>query len=221
MNRGQKTGEVFADGVCFDKLVWVFFLTAFLGALIETMFCYLNGAGWMNRSSVLYGQCSIVWGFGAVLLTLVLHRVQHKRMGTVFLAGAVIGGVYEYTCSVLSELVFGTVFWDYSDMPLNIGGRTNVQYCFYWGVLAVLWLKVLYPPMERIIEKIPPFSGKAVTRLLVMAMLCNSVLTAGAMIRYGERQADVASSNRIEAFLDAHYDDRRMEERWPNMRIVE
>jgi outer membrane protein assembly factor BamD (BamD/ComL family) len=75
--------------------------------------------------------------------------------------------------------------------------------------------------MERIIEKIPPFSGKAVTRLLVMTMLCNSVLTAGAMIRYSERQADVAASNRIEAFLDAHYDDRRMEERWPNMRIVE
>jgi outer membrane protein assembly factor BamD (BamD/ComL family) len=41
------------------------------------------------------------------------------------------------------------------------------------------------------------------------------------MIRYGERQADVAASNRIEAFLDAYYDDRRMEERWPNMRIVE
>jgi len=221
MGDAKKANYVFGDGICFDKLVWVLLISSFLGALIEMCFCYLKGAGWMNRSSLLYGQFSIVWGFGAVVLTIVLQRLRNKRIWMIFLAGFVIGGTYEYTCSVLSELVFGTVFWDYSDMPLNIGGRTNVQYCFYWGILAVVWLKVLYPAMEYIIEKIPPLSGKIVTWALVFVMLCNGVLTAGAMIRYTERQTQPEPQTVIAEFFDTNYDDAWMEERWPNMRIVE
>lgn len=221
MGDAKKANYVFGDGICFDKLVWVLLISSFLGALIEMCFCYLNGAGWMNRSSLLYGQFSIVWGFGAVVLTIVLQRLRNKRIWMIFLAGFVIGGTYEYTCSVLSEMVFGTVFWDYSDMPLNIGGRTNVQYCFYWGILAVVWLKVLYPAMEYIIEKIPPLSGKIVTWALVFVMLCNGVLTAGAMIRYTERQTQPEPQTVIAEFFDQNYDDAWMEDRWPNMRIVE
>ena len=217
----DKRRYVFADGVCFDKLVWVLLISSFLGALIEMCFCYLKGVGWMNRSSLLYGQFSIVWGFGAAVLTVVLQRLRDKSIWMIFLAGFVIGGTYEYTCSVLSELIFGTVFWDYSHMPLNIGGRTNVQYCFYWGVLAVVWLKVLYPAMEYVIEKIPPLSGKIVTWALVFVMLCNGILTAGAMIRYTERQTQPEASTVIAEFLDENYDDAWMEHRWPNMRIVE
>lgn len=175
----------------------------------------------MNRSSLLYGQFSIVWGFGAVVLTVVLQHLRHKQIWMLFLAGFVIGGTYEYTCSVLSELVFGTVFWDYSDMPLNIGGRTNVQYCVYWGLLGVLWMKVLYPAMERIIEKIAPLPGKMITWLLVVIFLCNGILTAGAMLRYTDRKIHPEPNNIIEAMLDANYDDEWMEERWPNMKIVE
>lgn len=221
MGDAQKANYVFADGICFDKLVWVLLISSFLGALIETCFCYLEGAGWMNRSSLLYGQFSIVWGFGAVVLTVVLQHLRHKQIRMLFLAGFVIGGTYEYTCSVLSELVFGTVFWDYSDMPLNIGGRTNVQYCVYWGLLGVLWMKVLYPAMERIIEKIAPLPGKMITWLLVVIFLCNGILTAGAMLRYTDRKIHPEPNNIIEAMLDANYDDEWMEERWPNMKIVE
>ena len=221
MGDAKKANYVFGDGICFDKLVWVLLISSFLGALIEMCFCYLKGAGWMNRSSLLYGQFSIVWGFGAVVLTIVLQRLRNKRIWMIFLAGFVIGGTYEYTCSVLSELVFGTVFWDYSDMPLNIGGRTNVQYCFYWGILAVVWLKMLYPVMEYIIEKIPLLSGKIVTWALVFVMLCNGVLTAGAMIRYTERQTQPEPQTVIAEFFDQNYDDAWMEDRWPNMRIVE
>ncbi len=218
---GVKRRCVFADGICFDKLVWVFLISSFLGALIELCFCYMKGAGWMSRSSLLYGQFSVVWGFGAVVLTVALQRLQNKRIWMLFLAGFVIGGTYEYTCSVLSELVFGTVFWDYSDMPLNIGGRTNVVYCVYWGILAVIWMKVLYPTMEHIIEKIPPLPGKIITWIVVLIMTCNCVLTAGAMVRYTERQTVPEPPHIIAEYLDTHYDDAWMEHRWPNMRLTD
>ena len=45
---------------------------------------------WMSRSSVLYGPFSIVWGFGAVILTVLLYRYRDRRDGFLFLFGTVL-----------------------------------------------------------------------------------------------------------------------------------
>lgn len=217
----REENYVFARGICFDKLVWVFLVSSFLGALIEMCFCRITGGFWMSRSSVLYGAFSFVWGLGAVLLTVTLQRIASKPDRYIFLAGFVIGGAYEYLCSVFTELVFGTVFWDYSQMPLNIGGRTNVLYCIFWGLLSVVWIKVLYPPMDKTIEKLPPLPGKIATWVIVFVMVCNGLLTSAAMLRYTDRQTNPQPNNVIEQFLDARYDNAYMEKRWPNMLVTE
>ncbi|MFR6589575.1 MAG: hypothetical protein ACLURV_04760 [Gallintestinimicrobium sp.] len=36
--------NIFARGVCVDKLIWVFMICAFLGDLIETLFCRVTEA---------------------------------------------------------------------------------------------------------------------------------------------------------------------------------
>lgn len=211
---------VFARGICFDKMVWVFLISSFLGALIEMAFCRVTGGAWMNRSSVLYGAFSFVWGFGAVVLTVSLQRLADKEDRKVFLAGFLVGGAYEYLASVFTEIVFGTVFWDYSHMPLNIGGRTNVLYCIFWGILTVLWIKVIYPPMDRGIEKMRPLAGKILTWVIVVLMACNGVLTSAAMVRYSTRTTQPQPANFAEAYLDEQYDDAWMENRWPNMKVT-
>ena len=210
----------FARGMCLDKLVWVFLICALLGDIIETFYCGLVDGQWMNRSSVLYGPFSFVWGLGAVVLTVSLRRFAEKSDRWVFLGGFVIGGVYEYSCSVFTELVFGTVFWDYSDMPLNIGGRTNVLFCFFWGLLALVWVKMICPPLEKGIERIPPVAGKVLTWVVVFTMLCNGLLTAAAMIRYNTRAVRPEPDGIVEEFLDRNYDNAYMERRWPNMIVT-
>lgn len=220
-HRDEVRTYVFAQGICLDKLIWVFLVSSFLGALIEMVFCRITGGTWMNRSSLLYGSFSVVWGLGAVVLTVTLQRLADKADRYVFLAGFIVGGAYEYLCSVFTELVFGTVFWDYSDMPLNIGGRTNVLYCIFWGLLAVAWIKVLYPPMSKGIEKIPTLFGKILTWVLIFLLICDGILTATAMVRYTDRQTNPESGNAFYEFLDEEYDDAFMEHRWPNMALTE
>ncbi|MBQ2920055.1 MAG: hypothetical protein IJE58_02630 [Oscillospiraceae bacterium] len=219
----RETGEqdhTFARGLCFDKLFWVFLMSSVLGAGIEMVFCRVTGGVWMNRSSLLYGPFSVVWGLGAVVLTVALQRLSDKPDRHIFLAGCLLGGVYEYLCSVFTEVVFGTVFWDYSHMPLNLGGRINLLYCIFWGLLAVLWLRVLYPPMERQIEKLPPLAGKVITWLMITLMVCNAALTSAAMLRYTDRQAGPVRTGIVETFLDERYPDSYMERRWPNMIVT-
>ena len=211
--------QVFAQGLCFDKLIWMFMICALLGDLIETLYCKLTIDVWMSRSSVIYGPFSIVWGVGAVLLTIVLQKVVQKDDRYVFLAGFFLGGAYEYLCSVFTEVFLGTVFWDYSDMPLNIGGRTNLLFCFFWGVLAVIWVKVCYPRLSGWIERVPPVPGKILTWIMLLFMICNILISAAAMTRYTDRMAGKAADNAVELFLDQRYNDALVEFVWPNLRI--
>ena len=209
---------IFARGLCLDKVIWVFLVSALLGDIIETIYCRAIGGEWMSRSSVLYGPFSIVWGIGAVVLTLVLSRFAQKSNRYIFLIGALIGGVYEYICSLFTEIVFGCVFWDYSRMPCNIGGRTNLLYMFLGGILAVVWIKGIYPHMSRAIERLPALQGKIITWVLILFMICNALLSSMAMIRYSQRQDGMEARNAVEKFLDATYEDTVIEKVWPNMK---
>ena len=194
---------------------------ALLGDLFETVFCRFSMGEWQSRSSLLYGPFSIVWGFGAVILTVLLYRYRDRRDGFLFLFGTVLGGAYEYGCSVLSELMFGTVFWDYSHIPFNLGGRINLLYCFFWGIATVVWIKVLYPRMSNLIERLPMKPGKILTWLLVLFMVGNMAVSALAFGRYVERSMDVPAQNSVARFLDDHYPDERIERVYPSAKFVD
>lgn len=212
---------VFAQGCSPTKLIWIFFIAALLGDLIETLFCRATMGIWMSRSSLIYGPFSIVWGLGAVMFTALLYRYKDKSEGYLFLAGTIVGGVYEYVCSVFTELVFGTVFWDYSHIPFNLAGRINLLYCFFWGIAAAVWMKVLYPRLSRLIERIPMKAGKVLTWVIVVFMVFNMAISALALGRYQQRQATPdAPTNGFTEFLDHYYPDERIHQVYPNMKQV-
>ncbi len=212
---------VFAKGMSLDKLIWVFLISALLGDIIETLYCRVTAGIWMSRSSVVFGPFSFVWGIGAVVLTVSLIRLKDKNFLWIFLAGAVLGGAFEYMCSVFTELVFGKVFWDYSHLPLNIGGRTNVLFMFFWGILGLVWVKLAYPPLERFIEKFPPLAAKIVTWFIVVLMALNALFTAAVFMRYNARQDGIPPKGALTEFIDRVYDDEYVENRWRNMKSTD
>ena len=221
-----KDKTVFAKGCDFYKIVMLFFVGAFLGDITETIFCRITAGVWMSRSSVIYGPFSIVWGLGCAFLTLLLYRYRNKSDGSIFLAGTLLGGAYEYICSVFTEMVFGTIFWDYSGFAFNLGGRINLLYCFFWGIAAVLWLKFIYPKLSCWIEKIPKKMGTIICNILIVFMIANMLVSALALARYTERNdasysVETTELNGLQRFLDDHYPDARMERIYPNAKMVD
>ncbi len=115
--------DMFAAGCSPYKIILLFFIGAFLGDITETIFCRVTGGEWMSRSSVVWGPFSIVWGLAIAMVTQLLYRYKDKPASWLFVMGTLLGGAYEYLCSVFTEVVFGAVFWDYSAIPFNLGGR--------------------------------------------------------------------------------------------------
>lgn len=216
--RLQKT--VFAYGCSFYKVFWLFFLGAFLGDITETIFCWGTMGRLMSRSSVVYGPFSLVWGIGVAGATILLYKYRNREDRYIFISGVLLGGAFEYICSVFTEICFGTVFWDYSDIPFNLGGRINLLYCFFWGFAAVIWMKLCYPFFSKWIERLPRKTGKILTWVCLVFMLVNMVVSAGALSRYNGRARGKLPGNGIEEWLDRQFDDERMERIYPNAKMT-
>ena len=214
---------VFAEGCGFYKLFMLLVLGAVLGDIVETVFCFATAGVWMSRSSLVWGQFSLVWGLARALASKTLYRYSEKSDRVLFGAGFLLGGAYEYACSVFTELAFGTVFWDYSAYPFNLGGRINLLYCFFWGFAAVVWMRFFYPRLSRLIEKLPITFGKVLTWGLFLFMAVDCAVTGLAMLRYEMRKTGEASphpDSEIIAYIDDSFDNEWMEQRYQNMVFV-
>lgn len=112
--------------------------------------------------------------------------------------------------------MFGKVFWDYSAMPFNLGGRINLLYCFFWGLAAVVWIKGLYPKISRLVDAILRKTGRVLTVALAAFMALDICVSVLALIRYDTRASGKAAEYGWEQAVDEHFGDARMERIYPN-----
>ena len=197
-------------------LLWLFVIGAFLGDVVETLFCRVTAGVWMSRSSLVWGPFSVVWGLALVLATVLLRNSAEKSDSAIFAFGVFMGGAYEYVCSAVGERLFGVIFWDYSGFKFNIAGRVNLLYCFFWGIAAVVWLRKGYPLVARMMNALKQHIKPWMTVLLAVFMAVNMTLSGLALARYDSRTSGIPAQNSVDVFLDAHFDNARMERVYPN-----
>lgn len=133
----------------------------------------------------------------------------------------VVGSAAEYICSLGQEIVFGSVAWDYSHLPLNINGRVCLLYSLFWGVLGVFWVKVFMPITEKIIGSLNTTALSALVWAFSIFFLFDAVMSAGAAVRMNRRDEGVPASSHIDVFFDEHFDDERMHKIYANSKKVE
>lgn len=216
----------FAEGICFKKLFWIFFIGCIFGAYYEQIlnlflnFYYHGEWVWQLRRGVIYGPISPVYGAGAVLFAAILLR-KKKSNGRIFLEGALIGGTFEYLISFLQETFLGTVSWDYSAEFLNINGRTTLPYMIVWGLLALVFAKIFYPAISNTVESFPKKFGTIFTNICLVFLVFDFTISWGALIRQTFRTNGVEPYTFVGEFLDKHYGDDVLKQYYTNMKVIE
>lgn len=207
----------FARGMNIYKILLILFVGSFVGVLVELLWCYLNHGYFESRSGLVYGPFNLLYGVGAVALSVLLYRYRNRGKWLSFAGGMIIGSVVEYLCSWLMEVVFGSKSWDYSNIPFNINGRICLLYSVFWGVLGVLWIKDIYPRMAKWILRIPVRSGKVITWIVTIFLIVNCIISGAAVMRWSERQHGIPADNAVRQILDQRFTDDRMERIYANM----
>lgn len=203
----------------FFILFWIFFISSFLGVVVETIWTCFTTGHHLSRQGLVLGPFNLVYGFGGLVLTLALHWAINKPDTLIFAASMFVGSTVEYVSSFTQEKLIGSISWDYSYLPFNLHGRISLLYAFFWGILGVVWIKVIYPFLIRIIEKIPKHWHKILTYSLLVFMIFNTVLSVGAIYRWQQRQHHVAAVTHIDQFYDQFFNDETMRNIYPDMKF--
>lgn len=219
-NEIKNNKEVFAKNLCFDKFIWIFIISCILGYIVEEIWCYIKLGHFESRQALVYGPLSVVYGMGAVILTAALYKLRNSKWYVIFLVSFFVGTVTEYIASLGQEIIFGSVAWDYSNVPFNINGRVCLLYSLFWGLLGILWIKIFYPLMSNVIEKIPIKLGTILTWAFIVFFVFDCFLSATAALRMDSRSIGEPPKNSYEEFLDERFTDERMNKIYANSKEV-
>lgn len=208
------------ERLTFNELVWIFFISCEVGWAVETLWCLIKHGYIESRQSLVYSHLSVAYGMGAVILTLVLFKLRESKLINIFLVSFIAGTVTEYICSLGQEILFGSVAWDYSNVPLNINGRVCLLYSLFWGVLGIAWIKGIYPLLSKFVSKIPKKFSQIFVICFAIFFIFDAALSGAAAFRMDQRDAGVPADNVIAEYLDNNFDDERMHKIYANSKDV-
>ena len=139
------------NGISIWRILAYFIIYSIAGYIIETLYGMITKGVWESRQSFLYGPFCGIYGLGAVVMILCLHKFP-KKYNVLFIGGFIVGSIVEYAISLFGEVVLGVKWWDYSNMPLNINGRICVYFSVFWGFLGMYLIISLNPKVDKIID---------------------------------------------------------------------
>ena len=142
-----------------NRYLTAYFVFSVLGWIWESIYCTIKERKWQNRG-FLYGPLCPIYGFGSIIALLVydlisLGIVHQLSWWMTLIVGFFLSMILEYPTSYILEKLFHARWWDYSDLPLNINGRTCVITSLGFGIGAIIIMNYLIPSYEQALVIIP------------------------------------------------------------------
>ena len=160
-----------------QDLTMYFFICSFIGWLLEVAYAFSVYGTFVDRG-FLRGPICPIYGYGAVIMVLITDWIKKKKITNlliIFAIVAVIATVLEYIASYFLELVFNLRWWDYTGYFLNINGRVCLIFSIFFGIAGVIFIKNIYPIMQKTFDKI---RKKLSTKTLIILMTLDKGISA-------------------------------------------
>ena len=163
----------FKMNIC--KYLLIFFTGSFAGYIYEVIFYLLFDHELVNRG-FLYGPYLPVYGFGAVILVLLLKRFKKNPL-VVFLLAMFVTGVVEYFTGFLMWEIYHKMWWDYSGLFLNIDCYVCLISFLTFGIGGILLIYLFEPLICMIISKIKENKVYGFSCFLLVVIVIDFILT--------------------------------------------
>lgn len=170
-------------GMTYYEIAMYFLIYSFAGWCLEVVFHALKVGKIINRG-FLNGPVCPVYGFGMLAVCAMIHFLpQDQRTGeyngfAVFLGGMILATVIEFVAGYLLYHLFHARWWDYSHLPLNIGGYICPLYSILWGLGCVLVVRYVHPLVQHSAARlIPEKYGWPILGVLYLLYLADFIVT--------------------------------------------
>ena len=190
------------------NMIHIFLIASVLGWVIENTFNLIRTGELVNPSALVIGPIDMAYGIGACVLTILLIEFKNCSYIKLFIIGFIGGSVLEYIMSLGMELFLGFTVWDYSKYAFNINGRICLLFSVFWGILGIFWIKLCYPTLMKIIDKININFKEKFAVLMFVFLMFDVVLTISAIARAHDSDKALPPKNTYENFLDHTFNSR-------------
>lgn len=150
-----------------------------IGWVYESTICSIGQRKLINRG-FLNGPYCPIYGTGAVLVLLVLGRIQNPVL--LFFAGAVLTCSLEYLTSWLMEKLFHARWWDYSKREFNIGGRVCLIGAVVFGAFSVVLILVLHPWVKSLTDRLTDTALTWICAILLVGIVSDLIVTVKGLL---------------------------------------
>ncbi len=146
------------------EILWFFFIYAFIGWCTEVVYAAVESGEFVNRG-FLNGPLCPIYGAGIIFVVYLLHPVQNNIL-YMFIGSVLITSGIELVGGFALEKIFHHRWWDYSDMPFNIGGYICPQFALVWGLACLLIVDRIHPLTISIVGLIPMAASQIILVVL-------------------------------------------------------
>ena len=243
INSGEKKKKITINGISIWRILAYFIIYSIAGYIIETLYGIITKGVWESRQSFLYGPFCGIYGLGAVVMIVCLHKFP-KKFNALFIGGFIVGSVVEYVVSLVGELLLGVKWWDYSGMPLNINGRICVYFSVFWGFLGIYLIASLNPKVDRIINwiksKFKTYKGLKTCVVTVFVLLMIDCIATAFAIEFFlvrmivkndipvankeavvEQYDKIYGNEKLSNFIYKYWGDKKMIRTFPNLKVTD
>ena len=236
----NKKKKITILGLSVWRRMAYFVIYSVVGYIIETIFGIITKGVWESRQSFLYGPFCAIYGLGASIMIMFLHKYS-KNYTRLFIGGFIVGSIVEYLVSWIGESLLGVKWWDYSDMPLNINGRICVYFSIFWGFLALYLIASFNPRIDRLINwiksKLSVKALKTLTTTVTLVLLIDCIVTGIALSFFLIRMVndydlnvpnkeiivhkyeDIYKDEKLSNFIYKYWGDKKMLRTFPNLKV--
>lgn len=167
------------------RLFFLFLTGSLVGWIYEVTLGFIYGYGFVNRG-FLYGPYLPIYGFGLILLYLMLQRLINKPIKVknikinpilVFLGIIVITTCLEFIVGFGMLKIFQIRLWDYSSYWMNYQGIISFNTSIRFGIGGMFLLYALVPLVNKIVNRISLEKLKVIRFIVLAVMIIDTLVT--------------------------------------------
>lgn len=170
----------------YHVIQW-FLVYSILGWVVESIYMSFCNRKLTNRGFMRSPVCPI-YGVGALSVYFLLRPFSDNLL-LLYILGCIFPTLLEWLTAKLMLLIFGEVWWDYSEKPFNYKGILCLESTVAWGFYTLGLFLFLHNHVERFVDSYSFTAGCRVGSLLL------AIFIADFMQRLYEKKKDSLPSS--------------------------
>lgn len=162
-----------------------FFVYGFLGWCTEVAFAACKEHRFVNRG-FLNGPFCPIYGFGVSLVIIFLTPYRSNIL-LLYVASVLVVTLLEGLTGWAMDKIFHNKWWDYSGMPLNIGGYVCLLFSLVWGVACVAIMNLIHPLIHKGLAFLPRPLGITLIVILSILIIVDTCVTSSAIFKFNRQ----------------------------------